>query len=303
MEVTLLGTGCPQCDTRRYGPASLVRHGSAAVLVDCGSGVTQRLLGAGSSGAAVDAVLLTHLHSDHLVDLYQLLVSGWHQGRDRPLRIHGPPGTRRHVDGLLALWRAERQLRMAHERRPSVAGFQAEVTEFSAAGPVAELDGLAVEAVRVDHAPVEHAYGFVFRAAGRVAAFSGDTRYCERLIAAARGADLLVHECFIHREMPAKPGVRTAEGVEAVASYHTLSAEVGKVAARARVGFLMLNHFVPTRFDRAALAAEVAADFAGPFAIGEDLMRYDLATGELAYREMLCRPGGRSEHPDRVQAQ
>jgi len=293
MEVTLLGTGCPQCDTSRFGPASLVRYGNATVLVDCGSGVTQRLLGAGSSGAAVDAVLLTHLHSDHLVDLYQLLVSGWHQGRDRPLRVYGPPGTRRHVEGLLALWQPERRQRLAHERRPSAAGFEAEVTEFSAAGALLELGGLAVEAVQVDHAPVEHAYGFVFRTAGRVAAFSGDTRYCERLIAAARGADLLVHECFIHREMLPKPGIRTAEGIAAVASYHTAAAEVGKVAAQAQVEFLMLNHFVPTRFDRAALAGEIAAEYDGPFAIGEDLMRYDLGTGELEYREMRCRVGRR----------
>ncbi len=71
MEITLLGTGCPTVDTGRYGPAQVVRHGGHAVLVDCGSGVTQRLLGAGLSGRDLDAVLLTHLHSDHLVDLFQ----------------------------------------------------------------------------------------------------------------------------------------------------------------------------------------------------------------------------------------
>ena len=84
MRVTLLGTGCPQVHDRRFGPASLVRIGGRSFLVDCGSGVTQRLVAAGTSGAALDAVLLTHLHSDHVVDLYQLIVSSWHQGRDRP---------------------------------------------------------------------------------------------------------------------------------------------------------------------------------------------------------------------------
>ncbi len=49
---------------------------------------------AGVSGARLDALLITHLHSDHVVDLYQLIISSWHQGRDRPQRIFGPAGTR-----------------------------------------------------------------------------------------------------------------------------------------------------------------------------------------------------------------
>lgn len=285
MKITLLGTGCPQCHLRRYGPSNLVRHGAATVLVDCGSGVTQRLLGAGSSGRAVDAVLLTHLHSDHIVDLYQLIVSSWHQGRDRPQRIYGPKGTRAYVTQLMALWESERALRIAHERRPSTAALEVEVTEFDG-GPILTLDGLSVEAVRVDHAPVKEAFGFVFRADdGGKAVFSGDTRTCENLIRAARNADVLVHECFIHRELKPVPGVRSPEGVEAIASYHTLSAEVGKVARAADVRFLMLNHFVPAEFDRKALAAEVAMDFKGPFAIGEDLMSYDVPTRSLLHAD------------------
>ena len=292
MKVTLLGTGCPQCHVKRYGPASLVRHGEVAVLVDCGSGVTQRLVASGCPGGRLDAVLLTHLHSDHLVDLYQLIVSGWHQGRTAPLRIFGPKGTRAHVDGLMALWHDERALRVAHERRPSTAGFGAEVVEYGA-GPVVELPGLAVTAVKVDHRPVEEAYGFVFRAGdGSTAAFSGDTRYCPALIEAARGADVLVHECFVHGQMKPVPGIRTQEGIDAVASYHTLSAEVGKVAAEAAVKFLMLNHFVPADFDRESVAAEVARDFAGPFAIGEDLMSYDVPTRTLTHGDAHWRLGG-----------
>jgi len=291
MKVTLLGTGCPQCHVKRYGPSSLVRHGAVSVLIDCGSGVTQRLVGAGCPGGGLDAVLLTHLHSDHLVDLYQLIVSGWHQNRKVPQKVYGPKGTRAYVAGLLELWKDERALRMAHEKRPHTAGFTAEVVEYGE-GPLLELPGLSVEAVRVDHEPVKEAYGFIFRADdGTVAAFSGDTRYCEALIEAARGADVLVHECFIHGLMKPVPGVRTQEGIDAVASYHTLSAEVGKVATDADVGFLMLNHFVPAEFDREALAAEVAADFAGPFAIGEDLMSYDIATRTLTHGDAHWRLG------------
>lgn len=282
MEVTLLGTGCPQVDTRRYGPANLVRVAGRAFLVDCGSGTTQRLLGAGASGAGIDAVFLTHLHSDHIVDLFQLIVSSWHQGRDRPQRLFGPPGTRRYVDGLMTLWKPELELRIAHERRPSTLALEVEVVEY-AKGEIWRDGGVVVRAVEVRHQPVRYAYGFVFEADGRRLAFSGDTAYSPELIAAARGVDVLVHECFIHREISVLAGVRTAETLAAVASYHTLSHEVGRIAREAEAGCLVLNHFVPVRFDQEALLAEVRRDFAGPIVIGEDLMRLDLVSGVLSH--------------------
>jgi ribonuclease Z len=282
MRVTLLGTGCPQCDPDRFGPANLVRVAGKTFLVDCGSGATQRLVSAGSAGRELDAVFLTHLHSDHLVDLYQLIVSSWHQGRDRPQRVFGPRGTRRFVEGTLALWRDELAQRIAHEKRPSTAALEVHVTEI-APGEVLCEDEVAVTAFPVDHFPVRDAFGFRFESGGRRVVFSGDTRRCPALVEAARGADLLVHECFIHREMQPRPGIRSADGIASVASYHTLSDEVGKVATEAAVKLLALNHFVPTRFDKAALLAEVRRDYAGPIIIGEDLMTIDVADQSLAY--------------------
>ena len=299
MEITLLGTGCPVAHSERYGPAQVVRHGGHAVLVDCGSGVTQRLLGAGLSGRDIDAVLLTHLHSDHLVDLFQLIVSSWHQGRDRPQRVFGPPGTRAYVDGLMALWRPELEQRIAHERRPSTAALEVEVTEIGI-GPgrheVLTLGDLRAEAFEVEHQPVRHAYGFMFQTPEARIVLSGDTRACAAVVEAARGAELLVHEVFVHRDLPVVPGRRSAETVAQVASYHTLSGEVGKIAARAGVGCLALTHFVPPDCDREALLAEVAADFSGPVVIGEDLMTLEPATGRIGHAGAvidLGRPGAR----------
>ncbi|WP_193367589.1 MBL fold metallo-hydrolase [Pelagibius marinus] len=291
MEIVFLGTGCPVVSTERYGPAQLVLGQGAKVLVDCGSGVTQRLLAAGAPGRDLDALLLTHLHSDHLVDLYQLIVSSWHQGRDRPLPIYGPPGTRRYVEGLMALWEPELSLRIAHEKRPSIEALKIAVTEI-AAGQSLSLGGLAVQVVEVDHQPVRHAFGFVFEEKGERLVLSGDTRRCAALVAAARGADLLVHEVFIHREMPVIPGVRSAETVASVASYHTLSDEVGKIAAEAGVKALALTHFVPPACDRAALLAEVAADFGGALILAEDLLRIDLTARRVAYGSAVLALGG-----------
>lgn len=281
MKLTLLGTGCPQVDVNRYGPANLVRAGGQSFLVDCGSGVTQRLLGAGSNGGQIDALLLTHLHSDHVVDLFQLVISSWHQARDRPQRVLGPPGTKRMVEAMLAMWKPEYEQRIAHEKRPSMRALELEVTEFGE-GEIWSQSGVTVRAVAVRHQPVRFAFGFVFESEDRRLVFSGDTAYCPELIESGKGADVLVHECFIHGLMKPGPG-RTAEGLAAVASYHTLSHEVGKVAAAMKARCLVLNHFVPVAFDRAELLAEVRRDYAGPIVIGEDLMTLDLRTGMLLH--------------------
>jgi ribonuclease Z len=281
MLVTLLGTGCPQVHPHRFGPASLVQAGGQAFLVDCGSGVTQRMAAAGASGAKLGALLLTHLHSDHVIDLYQLIISGWHQGRDRPLRIFGPPGTRAFAEATMEVWRAERELRIAWERRPSTAGLELALTEYEE-GVILEEHGLRISAFAVDHRPVEQAFGFLFETAQARVAFSGDTTVCDGLVDAAKDVDMLVHECFIHREM-APGGMRSAQGLKNVAAYHTLSSEVGKVGRRAGARMLLLNHFVPVEFDRDALLREVCADFGGAVVIGEDLLTVDVPRRAIAY--------------------
>lgn len=282
MKLTLLGTGCPAVSNERYGPAQAVAHDDNLVLVDCGSGVTQRLLAAGYGGPALDAVFLTHLHSDHIIDLFQLVISSWHQGRDRPQQIFGPRGTKAYVDGLMALWQPELAQRVAHERRPSTAALEVIVTEFEA-GAVFDFGALRVTTLEVAHQPVEQAFGFIFEAAGRRLVISGDTKRCPAIVAAAKSADLLLHEVFVHRDLQPTPGVRSAETVSQVSSYHTLSAEVGKIAAEAGVRCLMLTHFVPPNCDRPALLAEIGKDFPGPVILGEDLMSFDLSDGALVH--------------------
>ncbi|MCZ4279244.1 MBL fold metallo-hydrolase [Kiloniella laminariae] len=282
MDITLLGTGCPAVHTERYGAGQLIRHGDTEILIDCGSGVTQRLVGAGSSGAKLEAVLLTHLHSDHLIDIYQLIVSAWHQGRTKPQRIYGPTGTRKFVEGMMAVWREELNLRIKHERRPSTAALDLDITEIEA-GQTLEFGEITVAVVAVDHQPIDPAFGFIFSATGTKIALSGDTTYCPALIEAAKDVDLLVHEVFVHREMHVVDGLRSAETIEAVAGYHTLSHEVGKVASAAGVGCLLLTHIVPPNSNRDELLAEVKQSFSGPVLVGEDLMRVDPVNKTVAY--------------------
>ncbi len=290
MRITLLGTGCPSVHPRRYGASQFIEGGGAKVLVDCGNGCTQRLVQAGHSPAAVDALFVTHLHSDHLVDLWQLTVAGWHAGRPRPLRVFGPAPVLAHARALRAAWNDERALRMAFEQRPNAEALDVELVEILA-GQTVEIGALTVRAVEVDHRPVVPALGFVFEAEGRKLVLSGDTRPAPALVAAAEDCDLLVHEVFAHRAFPPIEGVRSVATVEAVTGYHTLSTDVGGIAEAARAKALLLTHIVPPEADPSALLADARATYGGPVVVGEDLMCVDLGTGTIHWQGMVATLG------------
>lgn len=273
---TFLGTGAPPVSLRRAGPAHLVETAGCRLLIDCGSGVSQRLVAAGTSGAAIDALIVTHEHSDHLVDFYQLVISSWHQGRDRPWRVLAPEPALANMRAQYEAFVRERSLRIAFEKRPDATGLQV-TFEVLREGPVAGLGDLAVEAFLVDHRPVEPAFGLVLSQGGSRIVFSGDTRLTPSLERAAQGCDLLVSEVFIDAQMPVVAGIRSAATVAAVASYHMTPAVVAGLAKRTGAKALALTHLVPPGADTAALAGEIrAAGYGGPLIVAEDLMQLSL---------------------------
>jgi ribonuclease Z len=286
MRITLLGTGCPAVHPRRLGAAQLIEGGGARLLVDCGSGCTQRLVEAGHSPATPDALLVTHLHSDHLVDLWQLTVAGWHAGRARPLRLYAPPPVLAHARALEAAWAEERAQRLAWEARPNPDGFALELIAIEP-GQTLHFGELRVTVIEVDHRPVAPALGFLFADGHHRLAFSGDTRRCPGLIEAARDCDLLVHEVFAHGVMQPREGVRSAATIRAVEAYHTTATEVGALAAEAGARALLLTHIVPPDVPPERLLADVRAHYAGPVIVGEDLVTVDLATLTVRWRGMV----------------
>lgn len=288
MKVTLIGTGCPVAHPERGGPATLVETDEAAVLVDCGTGVTQGLIRAGCPGAAVDALLVTHLHSDHVVDFYQLVVSSWHQGREGPWTVFCPETVAPLLEAIMAAYADERAQRIAWEERDSATGLEVDIVIIDPAAAI-EIGDMHIAPVTVDHYPVEPAYGFVFRANEKMAVISGDTTVCPALIEAGRGADLLVHEVVIHDGLPPIPGLRTEETASNVARYHTLSGDVGGVARDMAAKALALTHFVPPDFDAERLLAEVGETYDGPCFVGEDGMVFDLATGDVIFGPFRAR--------------
>jgi ribonuclease Z len=281
MIFTFLGTGCPVPSPLRAGPSHLVGTATSRILIDCGSGVAQRLVAAGHRGADIDALIITHYHSDHVVDFYQLLVSSWHQGRARPFVVHAPPTAIAHMRRQLDAYADERKLRIAHERRPSSVGLEVEFHELGAKR--IEIGDLTVDPFDVDHRPVSPAYGLVLRSGRSHIVFSGDTAPVPSLVDAARGTDLLVCEVFVDREMQPTEGVRSPETIAAVRSYHMLPSQVAAAASEAQAKAVALTHLVPPSADRAALVAEIRDAYPGPVILGEDLMTIDVAARTIAF--------------------
>ena len=272
MQLTLLGTGCPKVDHNRFGPSNLVTTNSTKILIDCGSGVTQRLDKIKILTSDIDALFLTHLHSDHVVDLYQLIISSWHSYRALPWVIYGPIGTKKFVKSVMNSWKEERNLRINYEQRSSVQAFNIKVREFKKYG-IIKIKDLKIEYFEVDHKPVKYAYGFNFYNNNKKLTISGDTRPCDNLIKHAQSADVLLHEVFIDGEIKPVHKMRSKITLHNVKSYHTSSNIVGKVAKISHCKKLILTHFVPPKFDKKKLIKEVRKDFGKNPIIGKDLLK------------------------------
>ncbi len=271
MKLTLLGTGCPSVDHKRFGPSNLITTNKAKILVDCGSGITQRLHELKVSSANIDALLFTHLHSDHAVDLYQLIISSWHSYRIKPWKIYGPKGTKKFVNKIMDAWADERKLRISYEARATAKAFKIEVIEFKSLGNI-KIKDLKIKYFEVDHKPVKYAYGFAFTNKNKKLTISGDTKPCENLMKYAQKSDILLHEVFIEGEILKTNKMRTKKTLHNVKSYHTTSSQVGKVAFITRSKKLVLTHFVPTQFNKNRLKKIIKKDFGKDPIIGEDLM-------------------------------
>lgn len=272
--LVLLGTkGGPAI--RPGGPmptASLLDIGGRLCVVDCGLGVAKGLVEAGVSLKALDLIFITHLHSDHVLELGPLLHTAWTSGLASPVQVFGPVGIRAVWEGFVASLLYDIDLRIADEGRPDLREL-VEIVEFAEGDlPVA---GLGVSALRVHHPPVVECYALRFEVPGWTVTFSSDTAYFRPLADFARGSDILVHEAMLERgldRLVAKTGNGARLKAHIVAS-HTEAADAGRIAAEAGARVLVLHHLVPAD-DPAITEADwrdaVAPHFAGRLVIGRD---------------------------------
>ena len=282
MRVTLLGTGTPNPHPERFGPATLVEAGSQRLLFDAGRGVTIRLNQLGIPMREVTAVFITHFHSDHLVGLADLWLIGWlppnYGRRQTPLRIWGPLGLSKITAGMEEAYSTDIAIRVKDEALPrSAAKF--DVNEYTEGGVIYEHEGVAVTSFEVNHGElIKPAYGYRVDYAGRSVVISGDTRFDQNVIKAAKGADLLVHEVVAIPEalFAVNPAMKRVE------AHHTTAEEVGTVMSEAKPRLGVLTHYVLTSgpgippATKEEVLDRVKTRYSGPVVAGHDLMAIEV---------------------------
>ncbi|MGW4100127.1 ribonuclease Z [Mycobacterium sp. NPDC004974] len=278
IEVTLLGTGSPIPDPERAGPSTLARAGDQMFLIDCGRGVLQRLAAVGSGANQLSALLLTHLHSDHIADLGDVIITRWvstFTPEAPPLPIIGPPGTAEVVDATLRAFGHDIGYRIAHHADLSGPP-RVEVHEYTDA-VVWDRGGVQIRVAPTDHRPATPTIAFRIEHGGASLVAAGDTVPCPSLDALAEGAGALVHTVIRKDLIDKLPQQRIRD----ICDYHSSVQEAAATATRAGVGILILTHYVPgiaagTEDDWRALAA---SEFDRQIELGDDLHRVEVHPG------------------------
>ncbi|MEC7924787.1 MAG: ribonuclease Z [Actinomycetota bacterium] len=273
--ITLLGTGTPIPDPNRAGPATLVQAAGENYLVDAGRGALMRLAAAGCTTDMLNAVLITHLHSDHITDLNDLITSSWAinlSADPKPLQIIGPPGIKEAVDRLLHFLSSDIGYRIAHHADlndpPEV-----HVTEIESG--VVELEGqVEITTAPTDHRPVDPTIAFRFDYQSKAVVVAGDTIPCAGLDKLCTGAQALVHTAIrkdIIKNIP-------IQRVQDILDYHSSVEEASQTAERAGIDTLVLTHYVPAfPSGQGDEWKEIASQhFSGEIELGDDLHRVEI---------------------------
>ncbi len=273
LEITLLGTGSPMVDANRAGPSTMVRAGGQTFLVDCGRGALMRAAAAGVGAANLTALLLTHLHSDHITDLSDVITTRWISTiGPNPLPIIGPPGTKAVVEATLAALAPDVSYRIHHH---------ADITEppelhvhEHTAGQVWDAAqngaGVRITVAPTDHRPVEPTIAFRIEHDGASVVLAGDSVPCGTLDELARGANALVHTAIRKDLVELMP----AQRIRDILDYHSSVEQAAATAARAGVDTLVLTHYVPPLVpgQEEQWRALAATAFDGRVELGDDLL-------------------------------
>lgn len=300
LHVGLCGAGSPFPDELRSGPCTVVVAGRRMFVFDSGTGAARNLARMRLNAGQIDALFLTHFHSDHIDGLGELMLQRWIQrGATSPLPVHGPAGVERVVSGFVQAYDTDRGYRTAHhgDAVAPQAGFGAVAQAFELPADTGRLvllkDGdLEIVAFAVDHTPVKPAVGYRIRYKDRSVVLSGDTKKTASVAREARGADLLVHEALspvllsLLEQGFSKAGRQPlAKIMHDVLDYHTTPEEAAEIARDAGVKALVLNHIVPplpTSGLNPVFLQRAGQIYGGPLRIGADGDWISLPAGSSA---------------------
>ena len=273
LKVTLLGTGAPRPVMERFGPSILVEAGKEKLLFDCGRGATQRLFQLKAPFDDLTALFLTHLHSDHIVGISDLYLTGWILGRSTPLRVWGPAGTADMMSHLEQAYQFDIHMRRDVDEMLPAQGVVVVAKDIEQ-GVVYQNGGLKVTAFTVDHAPIKPAFGYRIDYGGHSVVLSGDTRYSENLIHFAQGADVLIHEVIDPEAFRGGNAVFNPERTQKVIAHHTTAEQAGTIFSQVKPRLAVYSHIVPP--NAANLVAQTRKTYSGPLEVGEDLMSIEI---------------------------
>ena len=298
LHAAIVGSGSPLPDPRRGNPCVAVIAGKRMFVVDAGEGASETLNRMRIGPQHIEAVLLTHFHSDHIGGLGSLAIQRWAAARAAaPMRVLGPPGVERVVAGYNEAYAMDSGYRTAHHGEAILPAAGAGMTAEPFAMPegddsrvVLQDDDLTITAFTVDHAPAEPAVGFRFDYKGRSLVISGDTALTPVLVRAAKGADLLIHDALSRELLKLAEDAARKAGLTGRAKifsdlpdYHASPQEAADAAREAGVGALVLTHIVPPLPMKALegpFLGDAAERFTGPLWLARDGDLYSLALGK-----------------------
>ena len=275
-KLTLLGTGTPNPTIKRFGAAILVQAGGKNLLFDAGRGVTQRLFQAKMPFGKIDRVFLTHLHSDHVVGIPDLWLTGWlgapFARRKGPFRITGPVGTASMMAHLEKAYAWDIKTRHEDQRLP-VANVTVEAKDMTE-GVVYDESGIKITAIKVNHGEkIDPAYGYRIDFDGRTVVLSGDTKFTENLVNGAKGADLIIHSVA-----SISPGLlKKSKVMRSILSYHSEPEDTAKVFNAVKPKLALYSHIVTYGGHKDAdIMRRVKAKYSGDVRMGRDLMAVEI---------------------------
>ena len=253
LKVVICGSRSPLPSPGRAESCVLVEAGDDIYIFDLGNGSVNNLTQYQLQWPNVKAVLITHMHSDHMADLPDAHLQSWIQGRNSPLKVYGPEGINLVTKGFELAYSADYQYRNEHhgdDMLPmSIAGFNAIQIIDNQLIPT-NTPGLEILPFVVDHYPVNSAFGFKISYKGRTVVISGDTIHDGSVQKYSKDVDLLVHSAIsidiVERMRGLAPIPQMDKILFDIQDYHTSIEEAGEIARDANVNHLLIYHSIPT---------------------------------------------------------